>query len=81
MRGVDQHTDLLAQEIADKPGGAAEAADTNRDRLARWRSRPAGERQSNVEIVAARQPFRQHSRLGGAAENENFSGDGWHAAS
>ena len=81
MRGVDQHADPLAQEIGGKPGSAAKTADTHRDRLARGRSGPAGERQRNVQIEAARQPLRQHPRLGGAAENENFSGDGCHAVS
>ena len=76
MRRVDQHVDALARQIIRQARGAAEAAAADRNRLARGRSGPAGERQRHVELAAAGQSFRQQARFGRAAENE----DAFHVA-
>ena len=72
MGGIDQHVDTLGGEIGRQALDAAEAADTDRDRLGGGLGRAARQRKRYVEIGSVREEPGQLPRLARAAEDENI---------
>ena len=71
MCGIDQNLDVLRGEISRKPLGAAEAADSHRNRLRGRAGRAAGQRKRYSNAGAIREASGQLPCFAGAAEYEN----------
>ncbi len=71
MGGVDQQIDTFTIKKSREPFDATEAADADRHRMWHDGRDPTRQRHRDVEVAAAREPFRELSRLGGAPENED----------
>jgi hypothetical protein len=70
MGRIDHGVDALALKVGREALGAAEAADSDRNRRGQRIGRRAGERENGRNFGFAGDPPRERGRLRGAAENE-----------